>query len=766
MVCAGLGLTGLHPVQGAVPSQYRDGYVAHQVRIPRLAGPAEPVADLSQPPWDRAARLTGNMDWRRIRTADLPVQTYLFYDHEALWLGYRNEVKGGQNLRAEVLERDGDLKRDDHFTFELDVGPTNRVFYRFVVNAEGTLTDSVIIDKSWDSQAFVRTATDEKGWTAVVRIPFSDLGSGEPPEGTTWTFNLSTRAGFDNCWAPVLGGYHTPEEFAHLIFGGEATQAARMLEFKPLRAGANALRVQATGGTRCLVEAIDRHKQVVLRQETAIGPDGRVSFELLDDRITHVNFTFTESDGQAVLSFWRPAEIPEILSSLPLLRERAGFIQQAMARYPEAMRGDLRSLLAEVDAFIGTPTESLHADWTEMHQKLIPLQRRVTDAWLYGQTRSQLSERAAFAVALATPMDKVMIQDFPCPGWTAPEYDLFVARNEHEAMQVVVIPMTGPLKDVTVSASPAVRTKGGETLAGRITTALVGHVQTRPAGSYLPDYVGWYPDPILDFQQTCDVGDGEHVAFWVDVATDRRAVPGDYRSTITIAAAGCEPLHVRLNIHVWDIELPEGSHLRNAFTYTESNTRRLYKDRWSPELARRYHDFILDHRLNIDTLYGKDDRDIPLLRHGASRGMNAFNLFYVGRGAGADVVRSLLEARIPPLKAAGLYPLAYLYGFDEVNDEVFPKVKEIFGMIGSLYPDLPRMTTGYDNTFGRTTGLREYVDIWVPLIPRYNMAEARRLRAEGKEMWWYLCVGPRKPYPNWFVESAAIEARLLMGAMS
>ena len=72
---------------------------------------------------------------------------------------------------------------------------------------------------------------------------------------------------------------------------------------------------------------------------------------------------------------------------------------------------------------------------------------------------------------------------------------------------------------------------------------------------------------------------------------------------------------------------------------------------------------------------------------------------------------------MPPLKEAGLDKLAYLYGFDEVNDEVFPRIKEIFGMVHSLYPGLPTMTTGYDNTFGRTTGLRDYVDIWVPLIP-------------------------------------------------
>lgn len=758
-------LTATDPARGALPVSDHEGFIPHQVTIPRLEAAGALQADLSRSPWDKAALLTGNLDWRRVRTADLPVRTYLFYDREALWVGYRCEVKGAKALKAEVRERDQDLKKDDHFTFELDVGPTGRVLYRFVVNSLGTLFDSLIIDKSWNSHADVKAAADEKGWTAVMRIPFSDFELSEPAVGTAWTFNLSTRTGFDNCWAPVLGGYHAPEEFAAMVFGGETTPV-RMLEFKPLGIGSNAIRVQAEAGTRCLVEAVDHRMGVLCRTESSIGEDGSVSFQLLDDRIDHVNFAFTDAAGRQLLTFWRPAEIPEMLNRLPAFREKVDFVRGVAKRFPASMQGDTDRLLAEAAEFTGGPAASLYADWGRRNERLVGLERRVTDAWLYGQTLTQLSPRAGFAIGLATPMDKVMIKDFPCPGRAAEKCDLSLARNEHEAVQLVVIPMTGPLEQVTVTASPAAGKSGQGALAGRIAASLVGHVQTKPAGSYLPDYVGWYPDPILDFQQTCDVGTGEHVAFWIDVSTDSEARPGDYESTITVSAEGCEPLTIRLVIHVWDIELPQGTHLRNAFTYTEPNTKRLYKDRWSDELAKRYHDFILDHRLNIDSLYGKQDRSIEVLRHGASRGMNAFNLFYVGRGASAEVVGKLLQERVPAIKQAGLYPLAYLYGFDEVNDEVFPRMKEVFGLVHSLYPDLPRMTTGYDNTFGRTTGLRDYVDIWVPLIPRYDMVEAERLRAEGNEMWWYLCVGPRHPYPNWFVESPAIEARLLMGAMS
>lgn len=762
----GAALPGAPAAPAGLPTAYNHACVPHQVRLPRLATPADVTTDLQSEPWTRAARLTGNLDWRRIRTADFPIYTHLFYDSESIWIAYRSEVTPGPNLRASVRERDEDLRRDDNVIIEIDVGRTNRVFYRFAINSLGTLTDSVIIDKSWDSTATVRAATDERGWTAVLRVPFSDFNLSEPPVGSVWTFNISSRSGIDNSWAPVLGGYHIPEEFALAVFSGDPAARVRMQEFHPLVIGTNSLRVEADASVRYLFEGVDRHGRTVSRQQGFVGGDGTVRYDLLDEDIKHVNFSFLDADGTALLTFWRPTEIPPVLSKLTSLRDKAKDLSTLLERFPAKACPSVERLLSNAAALSEAPASLNSKAWSDLHEQLVALERPLTDAWLYGQTLARIDSQAGFAVALATPMDKVMIKDFPCTGHVADRYALSLARNEQEAMQVVVIPVHEALQQVRVEASPALAKAGNTPLKGSVTTALVGHVQTKYAGSYLPNYVGWYPDPILHFQQSCDIDAGDHVAFWVNVTADRDARPGDYVSTLTISAEGRKPLQVQLDIRVWDLLLADGTHLRTAFTYTPSNTKRLYGERWSAEIERRYHDFILDHRLNIDSLYGRADLNIELLRYGADRGMNAFNLFYMGKGINPEVARSLLAERMPALAKAGLTHLAYIYGFDEVNDEAFPKMREVFGMVGELYPGLPRMTTGYDNTFGRTTGLRDYVDIWVPLIPEYDMIEAQRLREEGKDMWWYLCVGPRHPYPNFFVESPAIEARLLMGAMS
>jgi len=754
-------------VQAALPTPYGQGQIAHKVVIPKLDTTVQPGTDLDQPPWNLAAKLTGNLDWRRIRTADLSVWSYLFYDDEALWLGYRCEVTPGPQLRAETRDRDENPRRDDHVTFSIDVGPTRRAYYRFMTNPLGTLYDSFIIDTSYNSDATVQTAVDERGWTAVIRVPFKDLPGRNPPApGTTWSFNVATRTGFDNSWAPVLGGYHTPEEFSLLVFGPPEVRPVRLDAFRPLHVGPNAIHLHTPPETHYQWEAVDADARILDRGQGALSGTQALNLELTTDRIVHVNFAFHDADGRTLLTFWRPMDTRPLLHELTGLRATAQRVRRSLERYPDAAREMTRATLRDLSRFLATPLPEQGADWEPKADEARALRRRLNDASLYAQTLEKLAHDADFALALARPTEKVMIRDWPHRDWLDDRYELALARNEREAMQVVVIPYHKDLTNVEVAVSPLRSTQDGAPMAGSATVSLVGHVETRPAGSYLPEYVGWYPDPILHFQQRCDAAAGEHVAFWVEVATTTATSPGTYEGRITISADDATTLTLPLHVRVWDFDLPDGTHLRNAFTYSEPYTKKLYKDRWTPELARKYHDFILDHRLNIDALYGKDERDVELLKHGIARGMNAFNLFYVGRGADVDRIRELLQERMSQLEEAGIEEQAYIYGFDEVNDDSFPKVREIFGMVGELYPNLPRMTTGYDITFGQTTGLRDSIDIWVPLIPRYDMVEAEKLRAEGKEMWWYLCVGPRHPYPNFFVESPAIEPRLIMGAMS
>jgi hypothetical protein len=58
------------------------------------------------------------------------------------------------------------------------------------------------------------------------------------------------------------------------------------------------------------------------------------------------------------------------------------------------------------------------------------------------------------------------------------------------------------------------------------------------------------------------------------------------------------------------------------------------------------------------------------------------------------------------------------------------------------------------------------IDGWTPKTEKYDPHLAAEARTRGDQVWWYICVAPRHPYANIFLEYPAIEARLLMGAMT
>ncbi|HNT34536.1 MAG TPA: DUF4091 domain-containing protein, partial [bacterium] len=419
-------------------------------------------------------------------------------------------------------------------------------------------------------------------------------------------------------------------------------------------------------------------------------------------------------------------------------------------------------ILEQVERMLKDP-DGIDPDlWEKKATELQVLRMRLNSARALAETLV-LYPDARFGLGIESSMKKVLIKDVPFDGWFANHYDLSLARYEREGFQIVIIPFDKSLKNVTVKATDLV--KAGQ-LEPRATVqakvSLVGHIRVEHRTPYEKEVHDWWPDPLLDFQQSCDVNVEDQVAFWITVSTQSDTAAGDYLGQITVSADECPPLALNLKAHVWDFELPLLTSLRNAFTFDVHAMRKFYREKKDQEIVRKYHDFLLDYRLNIDHLYRKDPEDIEVLKYGAKRGMNAFNICFTN---GPERVKTIDEF-VPQLKEAGLYDYAYVYGFDEVKKEKFPEIKQTFGEIHKRHPGLETMTTADDKTFGKQSGLRDYVDIWVPLTWTYDLEEARQLRAEGKEMWWYICVNPFHPYANWFIEYPAIESRLLTGSMS
>ncbi len=385
--------------------------------------------------------------------------------------------------------------------------------------------------------------------------------------------------------------------------------------------------------------------------------------------------------------------------------------------------------------------------------------------------------QAALNVGLATSMDKVMIKAihnaWPLEGWQADHYDLALARNEHEAFQVIVW-SDQALSNANVSVSSLQGVGGAGPFDGTVQVWLVGHVDVSddPIDNldiayppHLVNYTGWWPDPLLTFMNSCNIGANDRVAFWIDVATTANTPPGNYVATVTVSATGQSPVALQLNVTVWDFAVPALSSFPTALSCDLGKASSLYgSTAWSTYgIKHKFWDMQLAHRMNVTHLYQNVPDSLGEIDYWFARGETVVNASKVPC---AD--EPALAGLYNTFAAQGRVNQLYVYGYDEATSDKFPVMRDTFTAIHNNYPGLRTMTTAFDDSFGTSPGtsfLRPAVDIWVPQPTKYNMAEAEKLRAEGKDMWWYVCVSPRHPYANLFIEYPGIEPRHLMGTM-
>ncbi|MGH8542221.1 MAG: DUF5916 domain-containing protein [Gammaproteobacteria bacterium] len=117
------------------------------------------------------------------------------YDQEALYVGSRMHVKVRKLLRAQRSSRD-DPAHSDRIVVSLDTYRNRQTAYSFGVTVGGTRLDYyqpedvfAVRDPNYDPVWDAETAIDTTGWTAEMRIPFSQLQF-HPADSMLWGVNI------------------------------------------------------------------------------------------------------------------------------------------------------------------------------------------------------------------------------------------------------------------------------------------------------------------------------------------------------------------------------------------------------------------------------------------------------------------------------------------------------------------------------------------------------------------------------------------------
>ena len=241
------------------PQNQRDSHMtsAPQARAVRLTGSlrldgipdeeawasAPPVTDYWQTQPDEGERFSQRMEVR------------FLYDDDALYVGAMlyNETP----VAARLKRRDSSFADTDLFAVFIDGYHDHRSAYRFVVNAAGVRKDSRANpdgsngDTSWDPVWEADAQISDEGWSAEMRIPFSQLRF-SPADVQVWGIQIERRDRFSqefgySAFTPLLerGGI---ARYGHLV-GIEGIERARPLELLPYITGrAERLDVPASTG--------------------------------------------------------------------------------------------------------------------------------------------------------------------------------------------------------------------------------------------------------------------------------------------------------------------------------------------------------------------------------------------------------------------------------------------------------------------------------------------------------------------------------------
>ena len=424
----------------------------------------------------------------------------------------------------------------------------------------------------------------------------------------------------------------------------------------------------------------------------------------------------------------------------------------------------------------------------------------------------------------ATSMEKVLPRGDGFPDAIGKNgLALRLSGNERESVQVFVAADGCGFSEVGIYPSDLVMGDAlGEVAripASNVACSVVGYIKTRPPpykvarcvpADSKPGYVtkiadppvGWWPDPILSHLKATEVKGMDVQGFWICVSCSKNQPSGMYRGFLKVAARKSmsgERVERRIpfNVRVNAFSLPDRLPLPLVITFApdpseeyptaeeRARVNRLRADPDSPvriwkHREREWREFLAGYGFTVpDSLYhaGNDSPlpDYKALKELKSKGRRIrFNLGYWGYPKSLDAASKVawrkstlprLAERYARAKAEGLLADAYIYGCDEVHPRFFRNIEWAAGELKREFPDVPLMTTAYDDSYGVESPLSG-IDWFTPTPDKFDLKKAEKAREQGRQVWWYICCNPLPPYANMFVESRAIEGRLLMGAQT
>jgi hypothetical protein len=375
------------------------------------------------------------------------------------------------------------------------------------------------------------------------------------------------------------------------------------------------------------------------------------------------------------------------------------------------------------------------------------------------QAQSVFGENAGYGIGVTDSLQKVL-KEQPYIGPIGNRAGVALARNEHEGFQVVVLPFKQDLNDISITVGDLKADDGTILKNEHIKVFPVGYVFCNDPETYTPDYLGWWPDPLL-VDKTFSVKRGENQPAWIDVFAPADQKAGVYKGEMVVAPANGEPVKLHLEVTVWNYALPKKGKFKVLGRFMPEEVLAFYKWKEFPKgVELKWNLFQVEHRYSPTGIYsammypnGK------ILEECIKAGLNTVNVsnfsclmydekqskYIVPYVEQKKVMVEIIRQGLEELKKYDALDIAYLYCFDELHDLGFyPTIRDICQYIKAEFPDLKISTT---TTYPPIETLVGSINTWVPLLGMTPKELTERQKA-GDEVFFYIYGDPRHPFPN------------------
>nr|MDO8110144.1 DUF4091 domain-containing protein [Candidatus Sigynarchaeota archaeon] len=368
-----------------------------------------------------------------------------------------------------------------------------------------------------------------------------------------------------------------------------------------------------------------------------------------------------------------------------------------------------------------------------------------------------------WTVSGTTKVEKSFPVQMPSGGPAENEINVSAARGEWEGFHVLISPQRG--KSATLE-----HVNWTNFVHESNVTSLNASIMEVFLVAYLVDEE---PDQLLELPVNVTRQGGEHIDLFYRLKVPRNATAGSYSCTIELGI-NTASYPVNLSLEVFNFTIPKDNHLRTAFGggweteawFDELDYLRIsqydmgipfrngYEYTWNS--GSKYFDF---NWTEYDTQFqDRLDHGMTGIRQGywpprPSEVTNDTEWAQIEADFLSDVSAHL--ENMTWLDEIGTnrswVEIPYLYWIDEPPTSDYPYIRSVNNRYHAGTSHLRTLLT--EEYHAPTCNwcmhiLDECVDIWCPVIGNFDPAAVVNRHAVNQEYWFYVCVGPVAPYPN------------------